>query len=237
VVVVVRRFGLLVLGLCVVLVVGVVWVAGASAAGLPTALAAGGVKFGSDATSTTAPIYELSNGNKWACATSTTGTSEEETGSTGTFHIKLVGCVGEVSGIKAKCTGLGDSTTGEILLLGKYDLVYDTGGSELGVAILFLVGSTHFTCAGLFLNTFEGTQLCLILEPYVEKTLHEIVCIGKGGKQEETLIADNGETVSPLLTVTEGENAKPTANFKLQALLLWLNLSTKENVKVVVHMT
>jgi hypothetical protein len=231
------RFRLLALAVFAVLVVGVVSVAGASAAGLPSALAAGGVKFGSDATSTTAPIYELSNGNKIECTKSTTGTSEEETGSTGMYHIKFVGCVGEVSGIKAKCTGLGDSTTGEILVLGKYDLVYDTGGSELGVAILFLVGATHFTCAGLFLNVVEGTQLCLILEPYVEKVLHEMTCIGSGGHQSETLINDNGETVSPLLTVTEGENAKPTANEKAEALLLWLNLSTKENVKVVVHMT
>jgi hypothetical protein len=237
VVVVVRRFGLLVLGLCVVLVVGVVWVAGASAAGLPTALAAGGVKFGADATSISAPVYELSNGNKIECTTSTTGTSEEETGSTGYFHIKFVGCVGEVSGIKAKCTGLGDSTTGEVLTLGKYDLVYDTAGSELGVAILFLFGATHLTCAGLFLNVFEGTLLCLIKEPYVEKVLHEMVCIGKEGKQEETLINDNGETVSPSLIVTEGENSKPSLDIKAKWLLLWLNLSTKENVKVVVHMT
>jgi hypothetical protein len=231
------RFRLLALAVFAVLVVGVVSVAGASAAGLPTALAAGGVSFGSDAVSLNTPIYELSNGNKITCTTSTAGTSEEETESTGTFHIKFVGCVGEVSGIKAKCTGLGDSTTGEILTLGKYDLVYDTSGSELGVAILFLVGATHFTCAGLFLNVVEGTQLCLIKEPYIEKTLHEMVCIGKEGKQEETLINDNGETVSPSLIVTEGENSKPSANEKANALLLWLNLSTKENVKVVVHMT
>lgn len=230
------RLRLLVLVVFAVLVVGVVWVAGASASqGLPTALSSATIH--SKAVSLNAPVYTLTNGNKVECTTATTGESEETSEHAGTFHIKFLGCVGELSGAKAKCTGLGDSTTGEILTLGHYDLVYDTGSTELGVAILFLVEPTHFTCLGIFLNVVEGEQVCLILEPYVEKTLHEMVCeSSSGGVQKETYLNDNGETVSPKLTVTEGESTKVNAAESAKALLLWVNASGT-NIKVVFHMT
>ena len=227
---------LLALPILAVLTVSATLMAAASAAqGLPSALSSNGSAGYSKDVSITAPLYDFTNGNKVECTTSTTGESAQETEHTGNFHGKLIGCVGEVSGIKAKCTGLGD-VTGEILALGKYDLVYDTGGTELGVAVAFLIEPVHFTCAGLFLDVVEGDEVCLILEPYVEKTLHRLMCTGERGKQSETFLNDSAETVTPALAVTEGEGTKIGVDERVEVLLLWLD-SSGENVQVVFHMT
>ena len=191
----------------------------------------------SDEISIGSPKFLLTNGNSWTCESTSVGEATE-TGSPnplGTFHLNFKGCVGETGGIKAKCTGLGDLTTGQILVLGEYHLVYDTGGTELGVAILLLVNSTHFTCANLFLEVVSGEQLCLIKEPYVAKTLHLFVCTQTAGVQSETYLNDSGNTITPKLTVTEGENATPGAAEAATGLILWLNASGA-NVSTVIMM-
>jgi hypothetical protein len=171
------------------------------------------------------------------CEESTTGTSEETSPPRlGRFHIVFRGCVGEESGLKVKCTGLGDSTTGETLMLGEYHLVYDTGGTELGVAILFLVEPVHLTCLGIILNIVEGEQVCLIKEPYVEKSLHEMVCEGSAGVQKETWLNDNGETIKPKLKVISEEKTEGTVALELKALILFLN-SKKESTPTKIVMS
>jgi hypothetical protein len=146
------------------------------------------------------------------------------------------GCVGEEEGLKVKCTGLGDSTTGEILVLGDYHLVYDTNEPELGVAILFIVEPTHFTCLGIFLNIVEGEQVCLLKEPYISKSLHKLVCTGNGaGKQSETWLNDNAETITPKLKVLSEEKTEGEAAYELEALILFLNNnkeSTPTNITI-----
>ena len=211
-------------------------VASAAAQGLPTASPTNKENT-TDDISLTAPTYVLTNGNKLVCETSSTGTSKE-TGSPagkGEFHATFKGCTGELSGIKAKCTGLGDANTGEILSLGEYHLVYDTGGTELGVAILSLVASTHFTCAGLFLNVVSGELVCLVKEPYVSKSLHEGVCEQSKGVQKETWLNDSGASITPKLVVTEGEEGKPGAAVEGKALGLTLN-AKKESTSTVTVM-
>jgi hypothetical protein len=228
-----QRFSKFAFALLAVFAVTVAAVSSASAAGLPTANPTSTTS-STDAISLNAPKYILTNGNKIECTTATTGTATETKSpeAAGEFHITFRGCVGEVSGIKAKCTGLGDATEGEILTLGTYKSVYDTKGTELGVGILFEVASTHLTCAGLFLNIITGEQLCLVKEPYVAKTLHEMVCEQASGVQKETYANDAGTIITPKLVVTEGENAKPGAAEEAKALLLHLS-GSKANVSTV----
>lgn len=193
-----------------------------------------------DAISISKPTYNLSNGNNVECGTSSVGSSEEtkSPAALGSFKINFKECVGHVSGLSAKCTGLSQSTTGEIESTGEYHLVYDTAGTELGVAILFLVATTHFTCAGLFLNIVSGEQACLIKEPYVEKTLAKMVCEQtKNGEQKEIYFNDAGTEVHPKLTVHEGESETAiSASEVAEALLLFLNAKA-ENVKSLIKMT
>ena len=230
-----NRLKVLVLAILAVFAVGVAVASSASAQGLPT-VSPSSKENTTNAISLSEPKYTLSNGNTVVCEKTSTGTSKE-TGfpsALGEFHITFRGCVGTLAGIKAKCTGLGDATTGEILSLGEYHIVYDTGGTELGAAILFLVNATHFTCAGLFLNIVTGEQVCLIKEPYVSKSLHELVCEGSKGVQKETYLNDSGTTISPKLSVVEGEESKPTADEEANALILFLNAKKESTATVVV---
>jgi hypothetical protein len=228
---VVLRLRLFVSGLLVLLTCGSVAILPATAQALPERLSS--TAFSADGVSVGAQKYVLSNGNKVECESSSSTSEETAPPRAGLFHIVFKGCVGEVSGIKAKCTGLGDTSTGEVLVLGEYHLVYDTGEPELGVAVLFLVNPTHFTCASLFLNVVEGEEVCLVKEPYVEKTLHQLVCASKGGKQSDTWLNDSGETITPKLSVTEGENSRPEGAWELELLVLWLEAGGNAHTKIV----
>jgi hypothetical protein len=76
----------------------------------------------------------------------------EANGHLGLYHITFEKCTAG----GGECTGLGDST-GTILSLGSWHLVYYTLGAtlaEAGVATLFLVDNVHFTC-----NTIIGEVL------------------------------------------------------------------------------
>jgi hypothetical protein len=116
----------------------------------------------------------------------------------GLVHINFEECTAEEFGVKATCTGLGDSTS-TILMLSEIHLVYDSL-SPLGAAILFLVPLTHFECvAGPFkkLILVEGQALCLITPLALTKKF-EIKCEAKslGGPGEITYWNDEGKAVN-----------------------------------------
>jgi hypothetical protein len=105
------------------------------------------------------------NGKNTKCTGATGEGTVEAQKPLGAFHITFTGCTG--SGFT--CTGEGDNS-GAILSLGSWHLVYDTLKSGLtgsGVAILFLVGQTKFTCGGLVKVEVKsgGNVLCLIANP------------------------------------------------------------------------
>jgi hypothetical protein len=105
----------------------------------------------------------------------------------GKFHIDFEGCKASKAGVA--CTGLGEAS-GVILTLGTAHLVFDKlgAGAALGVGLLLLPESTHFTCLiPLFLVT--GQVLCLIKPINMVVKHWEIVC----EKGKET--GDPGETV------------------------------------------
>jgi hypothetical protein len=71
----------------------------------------------------------------------------------------------------------------------------------------------------------EGDHACLVKEPS-----------GERGKQGDTFLTDKGETITPSLTITEGENGKVEVSENVVTLLLWVN-SAGENILMVAHMT
>ena len=143
---------------------------------------------------------------RFECA-SVTGTGEETVSKPpeGTFHVTIKGCKTTISGLTVKCTGLGDATAGEILLLGTWKLVFDRNPltESLTTALLFNVEPTHFVCGGFALVVTEGTELCLHLNPLALAPTHEFHCIVlKGGDREDKQywLADGSGPLSPTLT-------------------------------------
>jgi hypothetical protein len=117
----------------------------------------------------------------------------------GLVHITFEECSATVGGVKAICTGLGDST-GTILSLPEIHLVYDSL-SPLGAAVLFLVPLTHFECVALGfvkkLILVEGKVQCLITPLTLTKKF-EIKCEAKslGDPGEPTYWNDEGNAVN-----------------------------------------
>lgn len=140
------------------------------------------------------------------------GTSEETSNKppSGRFHINFKKCksLKPIKGIT--CTGLGDTTAGEILVLGTWTLVFDAlgTGEALKTAVLFTVESTHFECSGIELDVVAGQVLCLHTNPTTKSTTHEFSCKQTKGKPEETKYwnaAGEEESITTLLTtVNEG---------------------------------
>jgi len=237
--------GLKLLGLVwlAVFVVGVSVVSSASAA-LPQVLPETEGKMVA-ATSTSAVIFETTGGKKIACEKAS-GTSKEA-GKTplGEFHSNFEKCTTTVAGIKFTCTGLGD-VSGNVLLLGEYHFVYDAlGASEtnaLGIALLLLISQTHFECAGGFaLVKVEGSEMCLVTEPHVAKTLHAVSCkisTTAGVPEDKVYWNDEGKEVkhgSPPaagewgMIMSENEGTAIGSAEGGSGLILWLN-AAKENV-------
>jgi hypothetical protein len=135
--------------------------------------------------------FETEAGVKVEC-TKAKGTGEEKAAeAAGPFHITFTECTGTIGIVKSKCTGLGDKTTGEILVLGTARLVFDEltpGSPELKTAELFELEPVHFECAsGATLIKVEGTELCLHLNPTTKSTKHEFHCVqAKGLNKEDT---------------------------------------------------
>jgi hypothetical protein len=225
-----------VLGLALVAVFALGAVVAATAGALPLVLPETTGKKSSDS-SIGATIYKTVGGKEVKCEKATGTTEEEAPKPLGPFHITFKECTATEGGLTVKCTGLGDATTGEILTLGTYHLVYDKSSTELPVEILFLVGATHFTCGGIFLIKVEGSESCLIKEPYVAKTLHEFTCTQvKGVSGDPTYFNDEGKEVKSGLTSSTSEAAAEGAAEEAKGLILWLEKESK-NVEVTIMMS
>jgi len=136
-----------------------------------------------------------------ACSSASGEGTIEASKPLGQGHIRFAGCKDLVA-----CTGTGESS-GVILSLGSYHLVYDTlktSLSEAGVAILSLLGATKFNCSGFAEVEIKGMILCLIKNPTVLTKVFTFECKGTKGKPEESKYYNAGGTlvsISPLLSV------------------------------------
>lgn len=146
-------------------------------------------------------IWSL-KGSAIICISSTaTGTVTSNT--LGEFHIRFIEC--DMSGV-GQCTSLGDSTAGEILMLGTWHTVIDVDSPELHASILFLPKEAHFSCSlllELIKAGINGGLNCLITEPLSEKASHTFTCKSKEGHQEERkYFNDEGKEVTATLEVS-----------------------------------
>jgi hypothetical protein len=107
----------------------------------------------------------------------------------GSFHIEFKGCKAASVIGEPTCTGLGDATSGTILALGTWKLVFDKNPAteELRTALLLESAEVHLTCAGFVLvSVSAGETLCLHINPTVKGKSHEFKCKQSKGTPEET---------------------------------------------------
>jgi hypothetical protein len=149
-----------------------------------------------------------------------TGTSDESTGeylstALGEFDILFLG----VTSSGLSCTGLSDTVTGSILVLGTFHLVYLLWLTAKHVGVAFLLNEVHFTCGGLVLARVRGCLIGLILpvNTPVATTGHYTVTLKQStatsGDQEYTtyLNEENNGSVKCLLESSTGTGAFESA--------------------------
>jgi hypothetical protein len=110
----------------------------------------------------------------------------------GTFHFDFLGC-NVTEPVAAKCTGLGEATAGEILVLGTYHAVFDSL-SPLGAAMLMLVNEVHFSCS-IVLVKVKGELLCLISVPNTKGSKVKLDCSQATGDPSEVKYWNNAGTL------------------------------------------
>jgi hypothetical protein len=109
----------------------------------------------------------------------------------GTFHFDFLGC-NVTEPVPAKCTGLGEATAGEILVLGTYHSVFDSL-SPLGAALLMLVNEVHFACS-IVLVKVKGELVCLVSVPGTKGTKVKLDCEKTLGDPKEFTYWNNAGT-------------------------------------------
>jgi hypothetical protein len=176
-----KRLSLLGVGLLVVLAAAAAMATSAFAvqpSNLPNTLpkAFTGVSEGST-------VYHGSQGDITCTEASGTGEETSNEPPLGPFHIDFKNCTLSTTG--GKCTGLGEATTGTILVLGTWHLVFDreVGHAFTGLttATLFLANLVHFSCGVLILIETKGEVLCLDLKPTENVATHSYHCTGVAG--------------------------------------------------------
>jgi hypothetical protein len=173
------------------------------------------------------PKLVSTSGSETTCESATATGTEEAGKPLGLFHIEFKGC-GVTSPFPAKCTGLGDATTGVILSLGTWHLVFDKTTPELLTATLFLLDTVHFTCGGIVLVEVKGNLVCLDLEPTVKKAEHLFHCTQTAGvPADKEYFNDSGVKVTPKLECSENGGAfKECAELALGTVLYKVEVFT-----------
>jgi hypothetical protein len=121
--------------------------AGASVASAETAginmLPGAGTKFSFASTAGEKTRLETLAGTKVECS-SVSGKGEATSDPLGTVTFNFVGC--EIPGL-AKCTGLSNTTAGEITVKGEYHFRYLLPSPNSGVQLVILIEHVHFSCS------------------------------------------------------------------------------------------
>jgi hypothetical protein len=217
-----RRFRLIGLALASMLIIG--GAVSAMAFALPTLLnslgeLAGVVKY-TAYTNTVNRLTKL-NGKEIQCKSARAEGEFTQNSVLGPFHITFSTCEG-LSGL-ITCTGTGDAS-GVILSLGTVHLVYDSL-TTLGVAALFLMAPTTFSCAGVATVVTKGELLCLVAPINTLVLQGTFICkekvAGEGDPGEVTYWNDAGEPVNVAdgLLASEGSGAFEMAGDTLEAFI------------------
>src|SRR5665213_1272773 len=219
-----------VLGLALLALFAVSAVASASAsAALPQVLV-GGVASAATfkGTSSETPILETLALTKIVCEKSTSTTEIGANGESGTFHATFSGnCHKTFLGSTFVCTGLGDTTSGTILELGKIKFVYDKIAAPLGVAAhLTLEPTVHFECVlgtTKILVLLSGDMLCLVSPINTLSESSTLVCEQSKGDAKETEYWETSTQEKPSKTALVTATSEGTGESSA--------LETTENLK------
>lgn len=202
-------------GAAFVAVVALGAVVTASAFALPSILPETVKEFTGKSTSSTTELINTAHPSKKITCKKATGLENtiEQPKPLGLFHIHFKECSAE-GGI-ATCTGLGESESGVILVLGSWHLVYDTLSANLsadGLAILYLLGAVHFTCKfgtieDLIVVPLGGMVLCLIPNAGGPSKVYEFKCEQTAGHQPtDTHYYNEGGTLVSIAPLLAAEN-------------------------------
>jgi hypothetical protein len=146
-----------------------VFALGAAAASVASA----GTTFNFASTAGEKTRLETTGKEKIEC-TSVSGSGKATSDELGTVTFNFIGC--EEPSLKVKCTGLSNTTTGEITVTGEYHFRYLLPEPNSGVQLVILINHVHFSCSiALFL------VLGCVSSMDLEKSKG-------GGNLEETLI-------------------------------------------------
>jgi hypothetical protein len=205
-----KRFGLLGVGLLVVLA-ALAAMAAAALAVQPSNSPVGIKKSTGVAEGTT--VLHIGEGDVECKSAANAG---EETGNeppSGLFKIDFKECTGPLG---TTCTGLGEAS-GVILASGTWSLLFDreVGGTFIGLttAMLFNAAEVHFNCGSLLLVKVKGEVVCLDLKSTESTMVHSFHCTGKsrtepneewcmGGEVSEKC---TGEWLKPKLEASANE--------------------------------
>jgi hypothetical protein len=147
---------------------------------------------------------------KTVTATGLTSTAKLTSETLGTFQITFVGAA--AAGVK--CTGLSNTTAGEITVKGEAHLVYDNT-TTLAAAIAFLLEPVHFSCSAKLI-VVTGCALSLVKPintSVAAGSFYEVIQKQSGGKDEDTkYVYNTGEAEkSCVLSSTENEGTPEEA--------------------------
>jgi cytochrome oxidase Cu insertion factor (SCO1/SenC/PrrC family) len=183
-----RRVTVVGLAILAALAISALGVASASAAQPKYLPGSGTLTFASGA----AKLQTVSGSTVKCTSDEGTGTIESET--KGTFDLLFLGCESE-GFIKAKCTGLSDTTTGSVLVTGSFRPGRITAGGT--VVEVSTINAVHFSCS-IVLVVVTGSLACPVTptNKKVKTTEHYTVkCeVAGGGVAKITSVENAAET-------------------------------------------
>jgi hypothetical protein len=176
----------------------------------PTLLIGGAASTNAEITGSSGKSTLQTVSGKTVTATGSTIRAKLTSETKGSFAITFVG----VAAAGVKCTGLSNTTTGEITAEGEFHLVYDNT-TTLAAALAFLLTPVHFSCSAK-LVVVSGCVLILkkpINTSVAAGAFYEAVLKASGGKDEDTkYVFNTGEAEKTcVLSSTENEGTSEEA--------------------------
>jgi hypothetical protein len=149
------------------------------------------------------------------CKEATYTGTEAEVIAAGTVKFDFTNCTGSLG---VKCTSSGDST-GTILAVAEWELVYDKLSPELLTATVFEFEKVHLECGALVSVEFKGGMLCLDLKPTEAATTHSYHCVANRSEaSEKKYFVEGTEETAQLLCSINSEAFKECAGLMLANL-------------------
>jgi hypothetical protein len=212
-----QRLKLLGLALIAVFALGaaVASVASAESAGiklLPDTGEAAGSTFSVKGKAGERPLFETAAGNKVECE-KLAGNGTAVTDPLGTVTLEFQGC--EEPATKFKCTGLADTTTGNITFPAEYHFRYLLPETNKGVQLLILIEHVHFSCTALALILVSGCVGSMdlenasgsMLQDELVKSFLVLFLQSPKGKQEITSVDNEADTAMETCELLSMKNA------------------------------